>query len=926
MANPSGLGMFDRKFILQEGDAPGWLLVYLAGTALAVLVLTLRWFARSQAKAKGSSIGPMGRTLEILAILALLGCGWRLLRMNLTTWIWVSLLMTILAAILILKLLQYERRLVPKAVGNTLLVLRLLVLAVFFLTLLKPALTWELDKSHSGRVLVAVDLSESMETADSHATPGEKLRWARTLGLIGNAENKDRLNEWQKAFDKGEEPKWVAADETDDPDRRKVLAESRQQQLNEIFQQLDQISRKEIARRLLAETSTPLLPALKDVGTLELIVFGGKSESADEEALKGFLEKPPASIQPQVSDLTQGLSPTTANDSNAPLMGVVLLTDGRDNAGRDATRLAARLGNAKAPVFPILIGSEQRPKDLAVAHLDFPQLSFKKDKRILTAVLTTSGFEGEEVIVTLEPAQGEPITKTITPDQTEVAVTFELDEEEIGRHEYTLSVKPKEGETRRDNNSRRFALTIVDDKVRVLLVEGEARWEFRYLTNALYRDEGVGRENVQEVVFHQPYIGIMADTWFPRQLRLPADPNDLANSPFADPDLIVIGDVAQADMPEEAWLLLERFVAESGGTLVLMAGKNDFPLNHRSQALDRLLPMTNLRPINITNNTAAGDPTERGFHLRLTPDGEREAMLQFDTQSRLDNARAWASLPGHVWGLFGEVKPNATVFVTADMGQGGNVTLEDERKNAVIVHQYLGTGQVLWIGIDSTWRWRHRVGDKYHHRFWGQLGRWATRNKASAGNEVVRFGLQRTEIEFGGDAVIQARWTQKFIADNPNIRAKVVISKKTTDEEGKSEFDARPFSTLDLDPTRTGSLLHEARAITPPPGEYKVTLDAPDALKGGEEISTTFYVNEKPTLELSDLSANKKLLQQIADVSDGYLYFPDTVSTLPERLVPPEYRSISREEIELWDNWPILIGFFALLTIEWVVRKLNGLP
>jgi hypothetical protein len=43
-------------------------------------------------------------------------------------------------------------------------------------------------------------------------------------------------------------------------------------------------------------------------------------------------------------------------------------------------------------------------------------------------------------------------------------------------------------------------------------------------------------------------------------------------------------------------------------------------------------------------------------------------------------------------------------------------------------------------------------------------------------------------------------------------------------------------------------------------------------------------------------------------------------------LIPPDYRSTSREEIELWDNWPIMMLFFALLTIEWVVRKLNGLP
>lgn len=917
--------MFERRFLFQEGDASGWLLLYLAGAMLAVLILILRGISRAQAKRMGQPGSTVGLVTEIFAGLMLLGFGWQLWRMELTTWLWVSLILTVLAGGLIVMLMQYERKLVPKSVGNTLLVLRLLVLAVFFFTLLKPAITWELDKSSSGRVLVAIDLSESMATTDAHATNAEKLRWARALGLIGNSENSSRLDKWQEAFAKGEEPEWVAPDETADPERRRVLAKSRKDQLEGIFAELDKIPRKEIARRLLTEGNDPLLPELDDISSVEILVFGGKSETADEETLEGFLDQPPQSILPDISDLTQGLSPTASNESSAPLMGVVLLTDGRDNAGRDATRLASRLGNARAPVFPILLGSEYRPKDLAVAHLDFPQLSFKKDTRILTAVLNTAGFEGQEVTVVLKPSEGEEISKTVTPDQAEAVVSFELKEEEIGRHEYTLTVQPQEGETRRDNNSRRFALTIVDDKVQVLIAEGEARWEFRFLTNALYRDEGVGRENVKEVVFHQPYIGILEDTWFPHTLNLPAEADDLANSPFAEPDLIIIGDVAPEDMPEKAWLLLERFVAENGGTLVFVAGKNDFPMNHNSPTLDRLLPITKPRPIEIVNQLSAGDPTDRGFHLRLTPDGERESMLQFDTSSRIDNAKIWQNLPGHVWGIFGEVKPNATVLAAADLGGNpGDFSLRDERKNGVIVHQYLGTGQVLWLGIDSTWRWRHRVGDKYHHRFWGQLGRWATRNKSTAGNEVVRFGLQRTEIEYGEDAIIQARWTQKFLNENPELQAKAIISKKVIDEDGHAQFENRPFSTLEMEPTRTGSLLYEARAISLPPGEYRVKLETPKL--GGEDISTTFYVNEKPTLELSDLSANRKLLQQLADVSDGKLYFPDTLGDLPERLIPPEYRSARREEVELWDNWPIMLIFFGLLTLEWVIRKLSGLP
>ena len=42
---------------------------------------------------------------------------------------------------------------------------------------------------------------------------------------------------------------------------------------------------------------------------------------------------------------------------------------------------------------------------------------------------------------------------------------------------------------------------VADDKARVLLVDGEARWEFRYLRNALARDP---RVTVEAVVFHQP--------------------------------------------------------------------------------------------------------------------------------------------------------------------------------------------------------------------------------------------------------------------------------------------------------------------------------------------------------------------------------------------------------------------------------------
>ncbi len=302
-------------------------------------------------------------------------------------------------------------------------------------------------------------------------------------------------------------------------------------------------------------------------------------------------------------------------------------------------------------------------------------------------------------------------------------------------------------------------------------------------------------------------------------------------------------------------------------------------------------------------------------------------MFQFDSSSQANNTQTWLTLPGHVWGIFGEVKPNATVLVTANMKQEANaLTLEEERRNAVMVHQHLGMGQVLWIGIDSTWRWRHRVGDKYHHQFWGQLGRWAAGNKFSAGNADVRFRLQKSEIKFGEDAVIQTRWASKFLADNPDVKAKVKIYKKTVDEKGNSQFEARPFSTLPLKSQGKDSMLSEARAISLPSGEYRVKLDYPNSPGNDGEIAATFYVQEQSTPELSELSANRTLLQELADKSQGRLFFPDTLAKLPQRLVPREFRDKQAETPTLWDTWPIMVLFFALLTIEWIVRKLNGLP
>ena len=67
----------------------------------------------------------------------------------------------------------------------------------------------------------------------------------------------------------------------------------------------------------------------------------------------------------------------------------------------------------------------------------------------------------------------------------------------------------------------------------------------------------------------------------------------------------------------------------------------------------------------------------------------------------------------------------------------------------------MAIGQVMFLGFDMTWRLRYRIGDTYHHRFWGQVMRWASAGKLPSGTETVRLGTER--IRYAAQAPVRVR-------------------------------------------------------------------------------------------------------------------------------------------------------------------------
>lgn len=815
-------------------------------------------------------------------------------------------------------LFRDERQLVPRNLALTLLTLRCGLVLVIFLAMLEPVWTWSYQKNQLGHLLIALDVSDSMETVDLQATELEKLRWGDALGVFGSTEAQTRAQQWISDLEAGREPKWISEAEAADPKKGHQLAEVREQNLKSQLQETASLSRLEILRR--AITSSPSIKAIERTCRIEFAGLADEVIPFQEKILEKPLTEHELPLDRQQSRFTTLVDAIHQSSTPAPLSGIILLSDGHDTTNIPADKLTQRLQGLGIPIYTVLIGSENRPRDLSVLHVDHPESVFLKDQPKIKAILQTTGFEGEALTVSLQSldstSTGElpslPITQTITPTEGATEVEFTLPEQEIGRHRFRLWVDVAPNETRDDNNSADFAYNVVDDRARVLVIDGESRWEFRFLNDALSRDPQV---SLDTVLFNQPYLGVLSKPFFPNKIA-DAPANTTRQTRFSTYDVVLIGDVSPKDVQSEHWQDLDRYVRDEGGTLVLTAGKQFVPFAYQGTLAENLLPIEHAKVVELNAANQIGPPESRGFRLLITPDGEQLPMFQL-TPEREESRRIWNQLPGQLWGVVGQVRGGASVWA-AGLPPGSKPTLETERENAIIAQHYVGSGQVVWIGLDSTWRWRYLVGDLYHHRFWGQLVRWAVSFKAAAGNESVRLRLQNSVIKQGEPALIQVRLDERFLAQAPDATLQAVITR---------QGEGRPYSqSVPLQPRDGNPVLKEAVVNQLPAGEYKIQLQLSGAETPKPLPEVVLIVNAELTKERQDVHANRPLLEQIAATTGGTFLQINELNRLPEFFRQSSHTEAVNEEIPLYGHWVILVLFCGIAMTEWVLRKVNGLP
>jgi hypothetical protein len=619
------------------------------------------------------------------------------------------------------------------------------------------------------------------------------------------------------------------------------------------------------------------------------------------------------------------------------LAGIVMLTDGRHNAPSRVEPVAGRLGTESAsgaPVSSIVFGSEKPPTDAAIVNLEAPDTVYAGDKVYIAAQVKLDGMGGKKVTVTLSKGDTAVQSQTIEVPGRAYRTRVELSDTptEKGLLSYRVAVDGTEDEVIKTNNEYPVTVSVTDDQVRLLLVDGRPRWEFRYLKNLFAsRDKTV---RLQYVLFDPDSVAGMpakpsaraSASRPPGEAEATSLPND--DQEWAKFDVIVLGDVQPSELTLPAQEALRRFVVDRGGTLVMIAGPHFMPRAFAGTLLDQVLP------VELQPTTAYPVPTpDESFGVALTPEGRDSVIMRLKADPQ-ENVAFWSSRPEARWRYpIAEVKPRAVALAYAQPASGEGVQSKgagsvgqpqaDRRfqaEHALVVTQNVGLGQVVFLAFDETWRLRYREGDTYHHKFWGQLLRWATANKLPAGTSLVKLGTSQARYPLHSRVEVRAKIMQPDLT--PLAGGQVAALVFRDDQlvlRRRLEYigDAPGIYAADL-----GEL---------PSGQYRVELEGPQvqailAGEGAARVATGFSVDAASATEQVELAADPGLPGLLARLTGGVVVGPSEAAQVLDSLGPSILTLQERREYALWSSWPLLGLMIVLATAEWLLRKKVGLP
>jgi len=668
--------------------------------------------------------------------------------------------------------------------------------------------------------------------------------------------------------------------------------------------------------------SLAVLP--RDIGDAQAAAVD-PARSAD--AVDGAAEDWREQLQPRGFETRIGEALVRVIDQEPPgtLAGVILLTDGGNNAGVDPAAAAGALAKAGLPVFAVGTGSDRLPTNVRVADLLSPARVYPGDRFAVQGYLQAQGLAGETVKVELADrsaadggegtaAKGGRIIDSaevvLAADGELAGVRFEVPGLEApSRHELVLRVVPPSADRTPGDDLQVAEVEVVDRVTQVLLMASGPTREYQFMRNVLERDKSFA----VDVLLGTARRGASQDA---RRIleSFPATAEELSAY-----DCIVAFDVDWRTLDPAAQTRLEKWVSRESGGLVLVAGNvfMDAWIADPQTTVVRGLHPVELRR---TGQSLVDEPAgfEEPMPLQFTRDGA-DAEFLWLAGSRIASQTVWSEFKG-IFSCFDApvAKPGATVYArVVPPGSASAVGGAGARGPISMAGQFYGSGSVFYLGSGETWRLR-ALEDAFFERLTTQLIRHVSQGRLLAGSRRARLLVERDRYPVGATVVVRLVTPE---GDGGSALATAVCRVEGPDGVTVSV-------PLSADPGRPG--VFQGGFVASREGGWRIDVDLGDG--SGEVISRRIQAR-LPDRELERPRLDRGLLERLGAITGGQAHFLVDApwGSAESEALAARIPDRSRREYETGapdGNFKrrlnaILLALGAgLLCLEWILRRL----
>jgi hypothetical protein len=599
----------------------------------------------------------------------------------------------------------------------------------------------------------------------------------------------------------------------------------------------------------------------------------------------------------------ESLKQVLADASSLPIGAVVLLSDGADNSGGIDLETVSEIRRQRIPIHTIGFGREKMARDVEISDVQMPARALPDSRLPSTVSFHQHGFSGQKAKITLRDggkvlASREVTLKADGVEQTE-QIMFNAGGAGVRTIETTIDPLPNEENAK--NNKVTRLVNVDSRKPKVLYMEGEPRWEFKFLRRAVEDDRNLHLATIVRTTQNKIYVqDEHGDA--PKNIRdgFPTKVDDLFEF-----DGLIIGSTQAAYFTPTQQDMIHQFVDRRGGGLLFLGGREALADGgYKKSALNDLLPVT--LPDREGTFVRAYADQSGGMHnltsFQLTSAGRESPITRLEEDPE-KNVQRWTKLPYLAnFQVPGDPKPGATVLVDALVQQGGRFPL--------LTVQPFGRGRTAVFATGGSWTWQMKqpLADKSHEMFYTQLLRWLV-------NDTPRKVTGSTP--------------KQVVSDEPHVKLRAEVRDHTYLPSGDATVEAHilgPDGIAELVEMRPEPLeqgIYSSEYTTPKAGTYLVEMMAK---RGTEEIGRDVltFRREDGVAENFRVEQNRELLEKLSSETGGRYYTPDSAKKLGTDINYSEAGITVRETRDLWDMPIVFLALLLLRSSEWLLRRKWG--